>query len=95
MTLAHGDCILEGNFVNGKLHGPVRGLTKRGRHHSSNVSLTFQPFQLKNRACQCCQLLRPNFCFFHMCAFSVFTKNDEKPNYLVGNTGLLDATHDG
>ena len=37
VTLAHGDCILEGNFVNGKLHGPVRGLTKRGRHHFSNL----------------------------------------------------------
>ena len=46
VTLAHGDCILEGNFVNGKLHGPVRGLTKRGRHHFSKVS--FDVFNLSS-----------------------------------------------
>ena len=44
-TLAHGDCILEGNFVNGKLHGPVRGLTRRGRNYFPEVSL--HHFQLK------------------------------------------------
>ena len=29
-SLMDGDCTLEGNFTNGKLHGPVRGLTSRG-----------------------------------------------------------------
>ena len=29
-SLIDGDCTLEGNFTNGKLHGPVRGLTSRG-----------------------------------------------------------------
>ena len=29
-TLFEGDCTLQGNFVNGKLHGPVRGLTSKG-----------------------------------------------------------------
>ena len=31
VSLMDGDCTLEGNFTNGKLHGPVRGLTSRGK----------------------------------------------------------------
>ena len=29
-TLLGGDCTLQGNFVNGKLHGPVRGTNSKG-----------------------------------------------------------------
>ena len=31
VSLQNVDCTLEGNFVNGKLHGPVRGLTSKGK----------------------------------------------------------------
>jgi len=31
VSLLNVDCTLEGEFVNGKLHGPVRGLTTKGR----------------------------------------------------------------
>ena len=34
-VLLDGDCTLEGNFTQGKLHGPVRGLTSRG--NKSNI----------------------------------------------------------
>ena len=30
VSLLNVDCTLEGEFVNGKLHGPVRGLTTKG-----------------------------------------------------------------
>ena len=30
VSLLNVDCTLEGQFVNGKLHGPVRGLTTKG-----------------------------------------------------------------
>ena len=40
VTLLDGDCTLEGDFVNGKLHGPVRGLTSRGMEiHCKTYSL--------------------------------------------------------
>ena len=35
VSLLDGDCTLEGNFVDGKLHGPVRGLTSRGEKKKS------------------------------------------------------------
>lgn len=31
VTLLNGNCTLEGNFIDGKLHGPVLGLSSRGR----------------------------------------------------------------
>jgi len=31
VSLLNVDCTLEGEFVNGKLHGPVRGITSKGR----------------------------------------------------------------
>ena len=30
-TLLEGDCTLHGNFVNGMLHGPVRGTNSKGK----------------------------------------------------------------
>ena len=39
-SLMDGDCTLEGNFTNSKLHGPVRGLTSRG---SRTKVLHFSP----------------------------------------------------
>ena len=41
VSLMDGDCTLEGNFTNGKLHGPVRGLTSRGKiTQGQNVNLS-------------------------------------------------------
>ena len=35
VSLLNVDCTLEGEFVNGKLHGPVRGLTTKGNKGQS------------------------------------------------------------
>ena len=73
VTLAHGDCILEGNFVNGKLHGPVRGLTKRGRHHFSKVS--FDVFNLSSSKIEHVSVANFYCLIFGILRF--FTKNDK------------------
>lgn len=38
VSLLNDDCTLEGEFVNGKLHGPVRGLTTQGNSNSVTES---------------------------------------------------------
>jgi len=43
-SLMDGDCTLEGNFTNGKLHGPVRGLTSRGRFAWASLFLHGVPY---------------------------------------------------
>ena len=40
ISLLNVDCTLEGHFVNGKLHGPVRGLTSKGKNEKSNANLS-------------------------------------------------------
>ena len=40
VSLQNVDCTLEGNFVNGKLHGPVRGLTSKGKQFDISESVT-------------------------------------------------------
>ena len=37
VSLLNVDCTLEGEFVNGKLHGPVRGLTTKGTNINSVI----------------------------------------------------------
>ena len=39
VSLLNVDCTLEGEFVNGKLHGPVRGLTTKGTVTESSKML--------------------------------------------------------
>ena len=38
VSLLNVDCTLEGQFVNGKLHGPVRGLTTKGTNSVTESS---------------------------------------------------------
>ena len=37
VSLLNVDCTLEGEFVNGKLHGPVRGLTTKGTYQNDQA----------------------------------------------------------
>jgi len=95
VSLLNVDCTLEGQFVNGKLHGPVRGLTTKGRLAWAGLFKNGKSYGASWRGCVGHSGVGGGFLYGSVGPNGLFTGNKNAYIYPDMSTALYGKFQDG